>query len=260
MTLETKSYKYLWHILKKKNLDSILSHKMLYSELDRFNHRIQVDGAYSITTFNFNKPWVVYPGQFPGLYMSLTCELPKPEKDEVILVFPTELLYRQKNWHFNLFDRNGTIGYDTYTYKNIDTLPYMYPVTSFYEEKVGRYFNEVVFHDSIDMRNCQFVYDGNVLKTIEEYTDNKIHHELIINDSPGAFLYYSDRWYTGMDVPYYTKRDEYETSVDFYREYVKEYIKDQELIKEIDKATTKKEIEQIIEDNDLFTQLFINRK
>jgi hypothetical protein len=255
--LDEKGYRYLYHVLKQKNMESILSHGMVYSEYDRYKHKIQVDGAYSITSFNFNKPWSVDPGQYPGLYMSLTDRLPNLEKDEIALIFPTELLTRQKNWHFNLFDRNGTFGYDTYTHETIHLLPEFKEVKKFYMEKIGRYYNEVVFHDSIDLRNCSFVYDSDtVLHSIAEYSGNKIKHELIIDNRPGAFLYYSDRWYTGMKVPYYST-DDYTTSVDFYRDYVKKYIK--YIKKELDKATTKKEIEELISGLDLFTCMYVYR-
>ena len=243
---DEKGYRYLYHILKKKNLESVLSHGMLYNEHDRYNMKIQAEGVYSITTFDFSKPWVVWPGQYPGLYMNLTDELPKLEKDEVLLLFPTELLRRQKNWHFNLFDRNGTIGYDTYTYENMDTLPYFYAVKTFYKEKVGRYYNELVFHHSVDIHNCQFVYDGKELHPISDFG---IEYKLTPNEKPGLFLYYSDRWYTGMDVPYYNHRDEYKTSVEFYKEYCKKCIsinKDS-LFEKIDKETDKNGIEKVIE-------------
>lgn len=250
--LDEKGYRYLWHILKKKNLESVLLHKMLYNEHDRFNHRIQAEGAYSITTFNFDKKWSIEPGQYPGLYMSLTDELPKIEKDEILLLFPTEILLLQKNWHFNLFDRNGTFGYDTYTYENIEDIPNIKDVKSFYKNNNNRkykYNNEVVFHHSVDMRNCQFVYDGKDLKPISEFG---IKHTIIINNNPGLFLYYSDRWYTGMDVPYYSRPEENQTSVEFYKEYCKKYLynndNDNDNLKiQIDQQKDKKGVENVIE-------------
>lgn len=241
--IDEKGYRYLWHILKKKNLDSIFAHGMIYNERDRFHHRIQVDGAYSTTTFNFSKPWIVWPGQYPGVYMSITDELPKLEKDEIILLFPTELLFHQKNWHFNLFDRNGTIGYDTYTHENIHTLPHIQEVKTFYKEKIGRYHNEVVFHHSVDIRNCQFVYDGEFHPILEF----GIQYSITPNTSLELFLYYSDRWYTGMPVPYYSSPDESITSVAFYKEYCKKYITSPNLVQQIDNETTKKGIENVIE-------------
>jgi hypothetical protein len=260
--LDEKGYRYLYHILKKENIESVLSHQMLYSEYDRYKHKIQVDGVYSITTFNFNKPWSVDPGQYPGLYMSLTDRLPDLGDGEIALVFPTEILSRQKNWHFNLFDRNGTFGYDTYTHENIHLLPEFGDVKQFYMEKIGRYHNEVVFHDSIDMKNCWFVYDGKELYSIADYSNSRITHELVVDGRPGAFLYYSDRWYTGMKVPYYSLPEEYTTSVDFYREYVKKCIKDTDLnnLNNLNNTTTKRDIEILIENKeDLFTRMYLDR-
>lgn len=262
--LDEKGYRYLYHVLKKENLESVLSHKMLYSEFDRYRLRIQVDGAYSTTVFNFDKPWVVCSGQFPGLYMSLSNELPKLEKDEICLLFPTEILHLQKNWHFNLFDRNGTFGYDTYTHETMHLLPPFQEVKDFYIDRIKRYSNEVVFHDSIDMRGCQFVYDGKDLYSLHSLASSfpsSLEYELVVNNRPGAFLYYSDKWYTGINVPYYSRPDETITSLDFYREYVKEYIKNKniEIIEKINMATSKREIENLIEKEDLFTFLFMNR-
>lgn len=242
--LYEKGYRYLCHVFPKKNLEGILSHNMLYNEHDRYNQQIQVDGAYSITTFNFNKPWVVWPGQYPGLYMSLTNELPILQKNEYALLFPTELLYHQTGWHFNLFDRNGTFGYDTYTHENIDTVPDFHSVKTFYMEKVGRYYNEVVFHHSIDLRNCQFLYDGTDVHPILNYG---IEHQLIANHTPGIFLYYSDLYYSGMEVPYYSYPEKATTSVEFYKEYCKKYISDLELINKVELEKTKKDIEHLIE-------------
>lgn len=257
MTLEQKGYRYLYHILRVKNIESVLSHKMLYSEYDRYKNKLQVDGAYSITTFNFKKPWNVDPGQYPGLYMGFYDKLPTLDKDEIALIFPAELLYKQKNWHFNLFDRNGTIGYDTYTHDTIHLVPDFDVVQKFYLDKIGRYYNEVVFHDSIDMRNCLSVYDGVDLFSISEYSKGTICHEQIIDPREGAFLYYSDRWYTGMSVPYYSLPEETTTSVDFYRNQVKKYAP--QLESELDSAESKREIENIVERSDLFNAFYLNR-
>jgi hypothetical protein len=256
--LDEKGYRYLYHILKRENMESVLSHKMLYSEADRYKHKIVVDGVYSTTTFNFKKPWSVDPGQYPGLYMSLMDCLPDLGKEEIALVFPSELLARQTNWHFNLFDRNGTFGYDTYTHDSIHLVPDLKDVKNFYMEKIGRYHNEVVFHDSIDMKNCSFVYDGTELYSIADYSHGNITHELSVDERPGAFLYYSDRWYTGMKVPYYSLPEMSTTSVDFYRDYVKRYVKcDAELILNLNNATTKRAIEILVEN--IFTSMYLER-
>lgn len=121
---------------------------MIYCEYDRYRFRIQSEGAYSITRFDLNKPWYISPGQFPGLYMGLTGQLPELSIGEIAIVFSKEIL-KQSNWHFNLYDRNGTFGYDTYTYENFMDIPKFADVEAYYLKKIGRYHNEVVFHGSV---------------------------------------------------------------------------------------------------------------
>lgn len=256
--LRERGYNYLWHVLPIKNLDSILHTKMLYTEYDRHKNRIQAGGAYSISVLDFDKPWRVGPGQYPGIYLSLTADKPELSSGEIALFFSLELL-SQRNWHFNLYDRNGTFGYDTYTLENIDRLPNFKEVSRFYNETVGiKYHNEVVFHDSIPMSNCSAVYDGVRVVPIEEYG---IQHKLSLVNSPGAFLYYSDIYYTGAEIPYLFS-EKCQTSDDFYKKYCAKYLG--LYAKIVEPWNTKTRIEdaisyQIVFGMDLFTYLFLNR-
>lgn len=261
-----QGYNYLVHHTTKENWENIKKHKYIYSEYDRYINKIESKGVYSITSFNFNKPWENSPGQFPGIYCSLINNVNDLYKqfnmtDESLLLFLRLELLNQKNWHFNLFDRCGTFGYDTFTYENIINIPDYNIVSKFYIENIGKYYNEVIFHDSISFSNVDFIYDG-----------NKIHERkssINLCSKYGGFLYYSDLYYTGMDVPYFSYPDKISTDDIFYKKYCQKYLgKYCNILKD---CNTKLEIEDKIasvnpncckfinKQKNLFTYLFLNR-
>ena len=259
--LDNLGYKYLWHVFREENWNSILDTKMIYCEYDRYRYRIKSDGAYSITPIDFNEPWRVCPGQYPGLYMGLTNKLPQLGEGEMAVLFSKDIL-KQHNWHLNLFDRNGTVGFDTYTCENIIMVPPYADVERYYIEKAGRYHNEVVFHDSIPLQNAVYIYkyDQSYLQPIEDYG---ITHKITLDIKSGAYLYYSDIYYTGMEVPYYHRDDYFTTTDEFHRDYCLKYLGKFRNV--IDDCYTKLEIDDRISsykiDNiDLMTHLYINRQ
>lgn len=257
-TLRAKGYRYLTHVFLKKNLASLLASGQIYSEYDRYRHRLQIDGAYSTTTFRFDRPWTVDPGQYPGVYMGLYDALPVLAESEMAFVFPLEILDNQVNWHFNLFDRNGTMGYDTYTSETITDVPPFDEVKAFYLQTVGRYFNEIVFHDTIDLRNATHLYDG------EECTllvDHGVPHQLCPDPRRGAFVYYSDIYYSGMKVPYFSRPEEHRIRSAFYREWCLRHIRDsdRQLIPSEDTALSCRDLERILESKEVFTKMYLER-
>lgn len=252
--LRAKGYHYLTHVFLKKNLASLFASGQIYSEYDRYRHRLQVDGAYSTTCFRFDRPWTLDPGQYPGVYMGLYDTLPVLAENELAFVFPLEVLDNQVNWHFNLFDRNGTMGYDTYTHETMTDVPPFDEVKAFYLGTVGRYFNEVVFHDTIDLQHATHLYDGEKNAILQG-----ISHPLSPSPQRGAFVYYSDIYYSGMKVPYFSRPEEHCISPAFYREWCLRYVDEEyrELIPA--EATSCREIERALESKDVFTKMYLER-
>lgn len=254
-----QGYNYIVHHTSKINWKNIKKTEWFYSEYDRYKLNIESSGLYSITSFNFKKPWKIQHGQFPGIYCSIINNLDdlkeqiEMSSNDILLFFRLEML-NQKNWHFNLFDRNGTFGYDTFTYENAEDLPPYQDVKNFYMEKLNKYFNEIVFHDSISIKNVDFIYDGhNIIK---------MNSSLHLCDKIGGFLYYSDLYYTGLNVPFYSKPESIKTTDIFYREYCKKYLGTYRGI--IKDCSNKMVIENLILGEkvggvDLFTYLFLNR-
>ena len=192
-----KGYTSIAHHTTLENLHKIIEHRYIYTEYERHQMRIDNKGVYAYTEFNFDNDYEVVAGQYPGTYMNLIYILKEfiLGKNNVLIIFPLDLL-QQKNWHLNLVDRNGTIGYDTYFHNNIHEIPDINSIKEFYQDYyIG---NEIVFHDKINISNCIDII-GCDLKI-----DHKLNLDLI---SLPCYLYYSDDHYGGIDIKYLNKEN-----------------------------------------------------
>lgn len=252
--MQAKGYTFLAHVTNLKNYAGIQEHGAILSPCDRYSARVNARGVYSYCDFDFSKPYTVGPGDFPGVYMSLIHDLntllvPTEDymKDVLVLLFPLELL-EQQNWHFNLVDRCGTIGYDTYFSETIDQSPHVKDILEYYgEDYIG---NEVIFHHSVPLQNA-----SHILTTCDGVMKINPYHNLQLNmNLKHMCVFYSDMYYTGLKIPYYKRDGVTTTSDEFYIEFIR-----RELPAEFkylcDGVHTKDELEKALADLNLFTQL-----
>lgn len=258
--VKSKGYTCIAHITTVKNYENIKLSGSIHNEYGRYLNKITARGVYSYIDLNFNKPFKIHPGDFPGVYTHLVHDKINFNLSEntVMILFPLELL-QQKNWHFNINDRCGAIGYDTYFNETIENSPSINEIQNFYKNYIG---NELVFHHSIPLYNAYGVYDKFNLKLNKLY-NFKANLELKRN-----CIFYSDVFYNGLSIDYYNQPNVITTSGDFFinlmrKELPEEYKYLCDNIKETDTRTLKYKMEDIIKKHningvDLFTYLHIN--
>jgi len=265
--LRQKGYTYLIHDTSHSNM-IFLYEQFLENPLQKINtyyerylHQIQVDGIYSYQDIDFLSPFVIDSSGYPGLFLHLSHltieEIEnkyKNKEDEIGIVFPLELLL-QKNWHFNINDKNGYIYYDTYFSDNINNIPSYQEILNYYEgEYIG---NEIVFHDGIYLSNNIGIFGK---------TNIQIPHKLRFEmDKKPNYIYYSDRKYSGIYRKYFHHeyQNEITTSDSYYIKMIHQYLPD-EYKYLCNGVKSKKELEiriyhTKVEDMDLFTYLHIFR-
>jgi len=133
----------LYHETTVENLHSMLRERFLLTDFDLKRRGMSPVGFTYRTEINY-----ACTEQFPGCYMSILLKNTPPcpiDGDSVLLVFPIDLLTRQRNWHYNLADQNGFTGDNTYYYDSA-SLPL----------PTGEN-HEVVFHDSVPIDLVRFV-------------------------------------------------------------------------------------------------------
>ena len=249
--LNEKGYTCIAHHTTLKNLHKIMETGYIYTEYERHQMRIDNKGVYAYTEFNFDSDYKVVAGQYPGTYMHLVYDLKELilGKNDVLIIFPLDIL-KQKNWHLNLVDRNGTIGYDTYFHNTIYEIPHINTIKEFYQDNyIG---NEIVFHNKINISNCIDIIGGDLK------IDHKLNLDLI---SSPCFLYYSDDHYGGIDIKYLNKEDTC-ISDEFYINFTRNILPTKYKFL-CDTCSTKKELEENIKNTkinniDLFTYFFTN--
>lgn len=253
--MQSKGYTCLAHVTTHTNYATIQEHGAILSPHDRYNAHVNARGVYSYCDFDFSKPYTLGPGDLPGVYMSLVYDMntllvPKEDymKDVLVLLFPLELL-EQRNWHFNLVDRCGTIGYDTYFPETIDQSPHVKDILEYYgEEYIG---NEVIFHHSVPLQNA-----SHILTTSDGVMKKNPSHNLQLNmNLKRMCVFYSDMYYTGRPIPYY-KRGVTTTSDEFYIDFIRRELPTEfKYLCDGAGVHTKYQMEKALEDLDLFTQL-----
>ena len=217
--LHSKGYKYLAHITSFKNYNNLIKNtNIIHNIYDRYKNKINSRGIFSYCDLDFDKPFTLNPGDFPGVYMSLVYDLDIYKekikkfddlKSNVILIFPLELL-EQQNWHFNINDRCGAIGYDTYFPENISSSPHIDDIISYYTKE--KYIdNEVIFHHSVHLCNA-----SHLIISDNDIISNPVYNLQINMNLRRNCIFYSDMYYSGADICYYKQPDVYTTSDEFY--------------------------------------------
>jgi hypothetical protein len=262
--IKSKGYTCIAHHTTIDNLKNIIKSKYIYTDYERYLNKINSRGVYSYQTFDFNKPYEVSDDQFPGIYMHLAHDINKISisKNQVLIIFPLELLL-QKNWHFNLSDKNGIIGYDTYFHNNITNMPSRSEILKHYDDIDINYIgNELIFHDAIPLNNSiEFKYSAKCIKRIE-YSDTVEYNLTLDLDRKPCKIYYSDAFYNGIEVPYFNKNI-IEFKYNHYKNWIKRHIPTKyHLI--CDNSTTKKMLDTNLHDitinnMNVFTYYFIYR-
>jgi hypothetical protein len=142
-----------------------------------------------------------------GLTSSKLEEIREKYEDGCIMIFPLELM-NQKNWHFNINDRNGYFFVDTITSNSIEEIP---------EASVIPKFNEVVFHNQIPLCNLINVVGSPV-------TWNPDFHLSIDEITPPSYIYFSGCMYSGERYSFFRAPSENMTSATFFYQWLQKHL------------------------------------
>lgn len=288
--LRSKGYTCFAHVTTRKNYESMIRQPSDAMSIDtpyeRYMKRVQAHGAYSYMDQNFDKPYVVRAGDFPGVYMELMYTAVTPvtpvtsvtplytplytpvtpdtpvtplyttksgteflcdihermtkkmakynmaDPETVVLIFPLSILCEKKHigphWHFNLCDRCGAIGYDTYFHDTIQDVPHIDDVLKYYSP--DDYCNEIVFHKSVPLgfalQAFTFHEGGSVceLPPLAAGAGMGVGHDEMMSETKPNYIFYSDMYYSGADISYYMKPDVYTTTAEFYIEFTRSHL------------------------------------
>jgi hypothetical protein len=239
--MASKGYTCLAHVTTHKNYEAITKNGSILNLYDRFQQKINTRGVFSYCDLDFEEPFRLFPGDFPGVYMSLVDDIEAFQKRElvkgnVVIQFPLELL-QQSNWHYNLTDRCGAIGYDTYFPETFEQSPHSQDLVKYYGENL----NEVIFHHSIPLCNAS-------------QRDLQLRMDLKRN-----CVFYSDRLYSGRTMSYYKVPEVTTTTDNFYIDFIRNELPVG--FKHLcDQAKTKEELETILSNPDVFTFLHVRNQ
>ena len=150
--------------------------------------------------------------QFPGVYFSLiTSENIETEllfAKKNYLLFPLDLL-QQKNFHINIRDMNGIINeHNTFFYWQLNDA--LQKISEDVKEKQiqasiinNQTMNEVIFHDSIDMKHLCKVVVNNMDRNVKHILPREqLYSNFDIDTSLLPFYgYYNEKFYTGIYPP-----------------------------------------------------------
>lgn len=158
-------------------------------------------------------------GGFPGVYFSLIYrgqELKLEDENNVLLVFPIDLIMKTQNWHYNVIDRNGAITYDTYYKHNILSAPSPSELEKFCGKQLNEHVtpprpkrwpgNEVVFHDSIDLKYLHCVLNKKQIKHFKTNTCIRAPSNITFDSKRlPVMVSMSDDKYTGLEYDFYNR-------------------------------------------------------
>lgn len=268
--LEKKGFLCCAHLTSKDNYKRMLDAQggaaaCIDAPYERYKKRVQAHGIYSYMNQNFDKPYEVSRGDYPGIYMDLGYDKESifqkiakyglNKASNILLLFPLSLLDYTKHWHFNLCDRCGSIGYDTYFPDTIAAVPSIQEILDFYP--AADYCNEIVFHKSIPLGLAMEVIgfdEAGQASALSVATAPVAASVDAAAGAPANYVFYSDCYYSGMNISYYKQPDVYETTAAFYIAFIRRHLPEE--FKYIcDTVTTKFEMEDALDSHGLITYL-----
>ncbi len=212
--LKDKGYTFIYHITRIENFNKLKENPYIMTPVERHKAKIKANGTMSITYIDFNNPYEIASCEYPGIFMGLTNKTMDDMKEwfkdgACVLIFPLELM-NQKNWHFNINDRNGFFYQDTITSDRINEIPNASELPL---------FNEVVFHNNISASNIIEVIDNN-----KEWTP-EFKLKLDLETIP-CYIYYTGYRYSGIEYPFFCSPTEKEVSIEFMYNWYQKYLPD----------------------------------
>lgn len=210
--LRSKGYTYLYHISKMDNFNEMEKNPFVMTPIERHQEKVDVLGVLQIEEISFDHDFYeIGMGGYPGIYMGITSksleELREYFSDGCLLIFPLELM-NQKNWHFNIQDRNGFFFPDTIPFDQIHEIP---------SSDVMPKFNEVIFHNRISLCNLVEVI-GNGSKWRPEF------HLTLDLETPPSYIYYTGSFYSGIQYPFFRSPSEKMVSKQFMYQWYQKYL------------------------------------
>lgn len=211
--LRRKGYTYIFHITRPENYNKMRKVPYIMTPVERHMAHVDVEGVLSISEINFEKEYKIALCEYPGIFMGLTSKsLEQLRKDHAdttgcLLIFPLELM-NQKNWHFNINDRNGFFFPDTITSDKCEEIPHA--------DVIPKY-NEIVFHNKIALSNLIEVFSPQI--------DWKPEFKLDLDlETPPCYIYYTGCRYSGMAYPFFTNPSETMVSAEFLYAWYQKYL------------------------------------
>ena len=210
--LREKGYTYIIHISRPENYNKMRHVPYIMTPVERHVSKVDVEGVLSISEINFDNPvYKIAMCEYPGIFMGLTRktldELREIYEGRCLLVFPLELM-NQKNWHFNINDRNGFFFPDTITSNKVEEIP---------PANLLPKYNEIVFHNRIPLSNLIEVFSPQI--------DWKPEFKLDLDlETPPCNIYYTGGLYSGIQYPFFRSPSERLVSNEFMYAWYQKYL------------------------------------
>lgn len=214
--LREKGYTYIYHITRPINYNKMREVPYIKTPVERHVAKVDVEGVLSITEINFEGQYKIARCEYPGIFMGLSSKSMEQlreknaDTDGCLLIFPLELM-NQKNWHFNINDRNGFFFPDTITSDKMDEIPTADLIPG---------YHEVVFHNHISLSNLIEVFSPQIDWRPEFRLDLDL-------ETPPCNIYYTGCRYSGIAYPFFRQPSETMVSAEFIYAWYQKYLPDE---------------------------------
>ncbi len=215
--LRGKGYTYITHITRPDSYNKMQQVPSIMTPVERHAAKVNVEGVLSITEILFDQTYhKISTWEYPGIFMSLTSKSLDEMREKYadgggcLLVFPLELM-NQKNWHFNINDRNGFIFPDTITSDKVEEIP---------NADLLPHYNEVMFHNRIPLSNLIEVFSPQIDWRPEFQLDLDL-------ETPPCNIYYTGFRYSGIKYPFFRSPSETMVSTEFMYDWYQTYLPDE---------------------------------